>query len=76
MPDEIIVEVAAGVLVEAIGATGRWIAAEFSWPKAKRDRDLEIAGWFDTYTLSDSLPALPDLPSSVPIDRLEQVLRS
>jgi hypothetical protein len=76
LPDAILVEVASGVLVEAIGAMGRRIATEFSGIRGKRSQDLEIAAWFDTYKLKDSLPSLAGLPGNVPTDDLERVLRS
>lgn len=50
-------DIAAGVLVNVITATGRWIATSVTSGRAGRDGD--IAAWFDTYELTDR--AFPDL---------------
>jgi len=75
MSDPILASVATGVLVDVISTTGRWIATELSVAKGQKNRDLNIATWFDTYTLSDSLPALPNLPAGIQEEHLRRMLR-
>ena len=54
-------EVAAGVLAEVIAGAGRRIGIATSAIRGRRyAEDSAIARWFDTYRLTDRVPALPD----------------
>ena len=58
-------EVTAGVLVSAIGATGKWLATAARAPRGRKAEDLSIARWFETYKLTRAVPdALPALSPS------------
>jgi NACHT domain len=67
-------EVASGVLVNAISATGRWLAIAATSPRGRRAEELSIARWFETYRLTENIPDLPDL-SAASASRLIDVLR-
>jgi hypothetical protein len=58
----VVAEVAAGLLTEAIAATGRQLGASIPRPGGRRiAEDLAVARWFDTYRLTERLPVLPEL---------------
>jgi len=67
---------AAGVLVNAITATGRLLLAPIS--SSLRDRrlagDVTVARWLDTYQMTKQTPVLPDFPPALN-ERLAEVLR-
>jgi NACHT domain len=67
-------EVVTGVLINAIGATGRWLAAAATSPRGRRAEELSIARWFETYRLTENVPDLPDLSAAL-ASRLAGVLR-
>lgn len=75
MSDAVLTGVVSGVLVDVITVAGRRITTEMRSIKRSRSQDLDIATWFDTYKISDSLPALPPLPSNVDSKLLEQVFQ-
>jgi hypothetical protein len=53
-------EVIAGVLTDAIAAAGRRLAAAIPAPGSRRlSDDLAVARWFDTYHLTERVPAEP-----------------
>ncbi len=55
-------EVVSGVLVETIVAAGRRLATAAQAVRGRRySDDLAIAQWFDTYSLTERTPPLPDL---------------
>jgi hypothetical protein len=59
-------EVVTGVLVEAITGVGRQIGIAASTIRGHRyAEDSAIARWFDTYRLTDRVPALPDLTPEI-----------
>jgi NACHT domain len=59
-------EVAAGVLVDVVAAVGRRLGtAAVAFRGRRYAEDVAIARWFDTYRLTDRVPALPDLPPDV-----------
>ena len=65
MINEIVLsETIAGVLVEAIAATGRRLGASATATLRGRRyaRDLKIARWFETYRLTEKAPAIPEVP--------------
>lgn len=68
-------EVAVGVLVDAIAATGRRFALS---ARALRDRrqssDIALARWFETYRLTEREPILADVPGEAS-DYLAEILR-
>lgn len=58
-------EVANGVLVSAIGATGKWLATAARAPRGRKAEDLSVARWFETYKLTADPPeALSSLAPS------------
>lgn len=57
-------EVANGVLVSAIGATGKWLATASRAPRGRKAEDLSIARWFETFSLTSHPPELSDLAPS------------
>jgi hypothetical protein len=62
----VISEVVAGVLVDAIVATGRRLGANAAaLARRRRGGDLGIAQWFDTYQLTADPPGFPDLSPEV-----------
>ena len=68
-------EVAVGVLVDAIAATGRRVAVTARTLRDRRQsRDLALARWFETYRLTDRRLELPGLPAGL-TQRLTDVLR-
>lgn len=69
-------DVVAGVLVDAIATTGRWlgVAAQAALGRRGAD-DLAVARWFDTYRLTAGPPELTGLPAGGE-DRLAACLRS
>lgn len=72
MVSEVVVlsDVVTGVLVNAISATGRRIAAGLGAVAGKGQRkDLAIARWFDTYQLAGDAPVFADQPPGV-VERL------
>src|ERR1017187_8237534 len=69
-------EVVAGVLVNAVTATGRRLGSAAGAHRGRRTaEDLAIARWFDTYHLTERVPELPELPSAE-AERLAGILRS
>lgn len=62
-------EVAAGVLVDVVAVAGRRLGSAVSALRGRRyAEDLAIARWFDTYQLTGSVPALPDLSQEQAIE--------
>lgn len=69
-------EVATGLLVNAISATGRWLGTAAGASRSGRGRageDLAVARWFETYKLTDRVPGLSGL-SSKSVERLRTLL--
>lgn len=63
-------EIVAGVLVNAITATGQRLGtAVLAAPSRKGAEDLAVARWFDTYRLTGEPPELPGLSAAM-TDRL------
>lgn len=68
-------DVVAGVLVDAIAATGRRLSGSVAvLADRRRGKDLLIARWFDTYRLTADPPVFSDLPVDA-ADRLARFLR-
>src|ERR1700733_415571 len=77
-PDELVEveDVADGVLGHAIAVTGQQIArAVHKARRPRREDDLAIARWFDTYQLTSRVLDLPGLPPEL-ADQLADVLDS
>jgi len=52
-------DVTTGVLVSAIGATGRWLGTAAAAARSGRGRaaeDLAVARWFEAYKLTERVP--------------------
>lgn len=65
-------EVAAGVIVEAVAATARWLRRA----SASTDgRGQALIRWFDTYQLSPARGRGPALPEGLPAQPVEEFLR-
>src|ERR1700733_5045966 len=69
IPDEVV----TGAVVNAIAVTGRRISAALGKPRGRRAEDLDIAQWFETFRLTESVPDLPDLAPALR-DRLVAIL--
>ena len=55
-------EVATGALVNAIAVAGRRLSVALSsLPRRRREHDLTVARWFETYQLTGKMPDLVDL---------------
>ena len=68
-------QVAAGLLVDAIAATGRQISVALVNSQGRKTREnVDIATWFNTYALVDR--ALPDMPPNVNESQLADKLRT
>lgn len=65
-------EVAAGVVVEAVVSTARWLRRESS---ATDGAEQALLRWFDTYRLSPAQNAGPALPAGVPSDPAQDFFR-
>ena len=57
IPDEVV----TGAVVNAIAVAGRRISAALARLPGRRAEDLDIAQWFETFRLTESVPDLPDL---------------
>jgi hypothetical protein len=66
-------EVVAGILVDAIAATGRRLGA-YALAGRNRGADLGIARWFDTYQLTADPPEFAGLSAGL-VGRLEEFLQ-
>ncbi|WP_328846921.1 NACHT domain-containing protein [Streptomyces sp. NBC_00258] len=65
-------EVAAGVIVEAVAATARWLRRETA---STGGHDHTLIRWFDTYQLSPTGNRAPELPDELPAQPVEEFLR-
>ncbi|QWA21043.1 hypothetical protein KJK32_06100 [Streptomyces sp. JCM17656] len=65
-------EVAAGVIVEAVVSTARWLRRETA---GGEDAEVALLRWFDTYALEPSRGAGPTLPDGVPSDAVRDFFR-
>lgn len=64
-------EVVTGVLVNLISAAGRQMGAGLITLRSHRYKeDIELARWFDTYSLTANIPKLPVLPRTVTAEML------
>ncbi len=69
-------EVVTGVLVDAIAATGRRLAAAAGARRGRRAaEDVAIARWFDTYRLTERVLEIPEI-SQADAERLAATLSS
>jgi hypothetical protein len=57
IPDNVV----TGAVVSAIAVAGRRISAALGKPRGRRAEDLDIAQWFETFRLTESVPDVPDL---------------
>ncbi len=69
IPDEVV----TGAVVNAITVAGRRISAALAKPRGRRAEELDIAQWFETFRLTESVPDLPDLAPALR-DRLVAIL--
>ena len=63
IPDEVV----TGAVVNAITVAGRRISAALAKPRGRRAEELDIAQWFETFRLTESVPDLPDLAPALEI---------
>lgn len=69
-PNTVLAEVAAGVIVEAVAGTARWLRRESAGPQ---DAEQALVRWFDTYQLTG--PGLGmELPQGLAAERVEEFL--
>ncbi|WP_405603415.1 NACHT domain-containing protein [Streptomyces sp. NBC_01410] len=69
-PNVVLAEVAAGVIVEAVAGTARWLRRESARPD---DAEQALVRWFDTYQLTG--PGLDmQLPQGLAAERVEEFL--
>ena len=69
-------EVVTGVLVNIISAAGRRMGAGLITLRSHRYKeDIELARWFDTYSLTANIPKLPVLPRTVTAEMLADALQ-
>jgi hypothetical protein len=57
-------DVVTGLLVNAISAAGRWLGTAASAARSGRgqaEEELAVVQWFETYKLTERVPALPGL---------------
>ncbi len=65
-------DVAVGLLVDAIAATGRRLATMAgALGQRRRGNDLALVRWFDTYRLTEQGPALPEVPAALAAQLVE-----
>ncbi|MFG1671108.1 NACHT domain-containing protein [Streptomyces sp. Y7] len=65
-------EVAAGVIVEAVVSTARWLRRETT---GGEDSERALLRWFDTYALEPSQDVGPTLPDGVPTAVVQDFFR-
>ncbi|MHC3467888.1 NACHT domain-containing protein [Streptomyces sp. 7R007] len=65
-------EVAAGVLVEAVTGTARWLRRESARGSGA---EQALIRWFDTYQLALAPEGGPELPDGVPLQPVEEFFR-
>jgi NACHT domain len=71
-------EVATGLLINAVSAAGRWLGTAIGAARSGRGQlpeDLAIAGWFETYKLTDRTPPDVSRMSVEVTTRLTECLR-